>query len=120
MAKRDTRTPFQCLMYSGVPFSEEVRDFLVDTARLMSRRRAERQAFKSETCEGEVRTKFTPYFVSTSLHGVLFTADLECAEGKTTVRYLVTPRELRRRREGRWGPWLKVEPAHPRDNAANN
>jgi hypothetical protein len=107
-------------MYSGVPFSEEVRDFLVDTARLMSRERHERQPFKSETCEGEVRTKFTPYFVSTSLHGILFTAELECAEGQTTVRYLVTPRELKRKRQGRWGPWLKVEPTHPRDNAANN
>lgn len=118
--KRGRPAPFQCLMYSGVPFSEEVRDFLVDTARLMNRSRLERQPFKSAECEGEVRTKFTPYFVSTSLHGVLFTAELECAEGKTTVRYLVTPRELKRRREGRWGPWLRVEPAHPRDNAANN
>jgi hypothetical protein len=107
-------------MYSGVPFSEEVRDLLVDAARLMSRGRLERQPFKTDECEGEVRTKFTPYFVSTSLHGVLFTADLECAKGKTTVRYLVTPRELRRKRGGRWGPWLRVEPAHPRDNAANN
>jgi hypothetical protein len=110
-------------MYSGVPFSEEVRDFLVEAARRMSRERAERQPFRSDSCEGEVRTKFTPYFVSTSLHGILFTAELECAEGKTTVRYLVTPRELKRKQRGgggRWGPWLKAQPAHPRDNAANN
>jgi hypothetical protein len=107
-------------MYSGVPFSEEVRDFLVDAARRMSRARVERQPFKSDACEGVVRTKFTPFFVSTSLHGILFTAELECAEGKTTVRYLVTPRELKKKREGRWAPWLKVEPTHPRDNAANN
>ena len=113
---------FQCLMYSGVPFSEEVRDFLVEAARRMSRARSERQPFRSDSCEGEVRTNFTPYFVSSSLHGILFTAELECAEGKTTVRYLVTPRELKRKQRGggRWGPWLKAEPAHPRDNAANN
>ena len=113
---------FQCLMYSGVPFSEEVRDFLVEAARRMSRARAERQPFRSDSCEGEVRTNFTPYFVSTSLHGILFTAELECAEGKTTVRYLVAPRELKKKQRGggRWGPWLKAEPTHPRDNAANN
>ena len=111
---------FQCLMFSGVPFSEEVRDFLVDTARRMKRARRERQPFKSDTYEGEVRTKFTPYFVSTSLHGVLFTADLECAEGKTTVRFLVTPQELKKPSDARWGPWLKLARTHPRDNAASN
>jgi|GEM_PF-4157099 len=108
-------------MFSGLPFSEEVREFLLDVARRMNREGVERQPFKSETYEGEVRTKFTPFFVSSHLQGILFTADLECAEGRTTVRFLVTPRELRRKSDdARWGPWLKVERRHPRDNAANN
>ena len=111
---------FQCLMFSGVPFSSEVRDFLVEAARGMKRAGVECQPFKSEAYEGEIRTKFTPYFVSTSLHGILFTADLECEEGKTTVRFLVTPRELEKPGRGRWSQWLRVEPSHPRDNAANN
>lgn len=111
---------FQCLMYSGVPFSEEVRDFLVDTARHMKRNRLERQPFKADSFEGEIRTRFTPYFVSTSLSGILFTAELECEAGKTLVRYLMTPRELRKKGDGRWSPWLKVERTHPRDGAANN
>ncbi len=103
-----------------MPFSSEVRDFLVDTARRMKRARRERQPFKSETYEGEVRTKFTPYFVSTSLHGILFTADLECAEGGTTVRFLVTPEELKKPGDGKWTPWIRAARTHPRDNAANN
>ncbi|HZI19864.1 MAG TPA: hypothetical protein VEY09_14865 [Pyrinomonadaceae bacterium] len=97
-----------------------MREFLLDTARRMNRERAERQPFKSEKYEGEVRTKFTPFFVSSHLQGVLFTADLECTEGRTTVRFLVTPRELRKKSDAKWGPWLKVERRHPRDNAANN
>ncbi len=36
-------------MFSGLPFSEEVRDFLLDTARRMNRGRIERQPFKSPT-----------------------------------------------------------------------
>jgi hypothetical protein len=107
-------------MFSGLPFSEEVRDFLLDTARRMNRNRVERQPFKSETYQGEVRTKFTPFFVSTHLQGILFTADLECDEGKTMVRFLVTPHELKKKSDARWGPWLKVGRRHPRDNAANN
>ncbi len=108
-------------MYSGVPFSEEVRDLLVEAARRMSRGRVEFHHFKTDAYEGEVRTKFTPYFVSSSLSGILFTAELECAEGKTTVRYLVSPGELKKKGDGRWGPWLRVGKAkHPRDNAANN
>jgi hypothetical protein len=113
-------SPFHCLMFSGLPFSEEVREFLLDTARRMNRSRAERQPFKSETYEGEVRTKFTPFFVSSHLQGILFTAELECAEGRTSVRFLVTPRELRKKSDAKWGPWLKIERQHPRDNAANN
>lgn len=107
-------------MFSGLPFGEELRDFLLDTARLMKREGLERRRFKSDEYEGEVRTKFTPYFVSTSLQGLLFTAELECAEGKTSVRFLVTPRELKKRSDGRWSGWLRSERAHPRDNAANN
>ena len=109
-------------MYSGLPFSEEIRNFLVETARHMSRRKLKRQRFESETYAGEVRTQFTPYFVSTHLHGVMFTAELRCEEGATTVRYLVTPQELKRKKkiETRWSPWLKRERPHPRDNAANN
>ena len=116
----DLASAFQCLMYSGVPFSEEVRDFLVEAARRMSRARTERQPFRSDSCEGVVRTKFTPYFVSTSLSGILFTAELECEAGRTLVRYLMTPRELKKRGDGRWSPWLKIENTHPRDGAANN
>ncbi len=111
---------FQCLMFSGVPFSTEVRDFLIDTARQMKRAKRERQPFKSDSFEGELQTKFTPYFVSTSLSGILFTANLECAEGKTTVRFLVTPQELKKPSQGRWSDWLRFERKHPRDNAANN
>jgi hypothetical protein len=107
-------------MFSGLPFSEEVREFLLDTARRMNRERAECQPFKSETYEGEVRTKFTPFFVSSHLRGILFTADLECAGGRTIVRFLVTPSELRKRSDAKWGPWLKVGRRHARDNAANN
>jgi hypothetical protein len=107
-------------MFSGLPFSEEVREFLLDTARRMRRDRVERQPFKTETYEGEVRTNFTPFFVSTHLQGILFTAELECEEGKTCVRFLVTPRELKKKTDAKWGPWLKVERQHPRDNAANN
>lgn len=111
---------FQCLMYSGLPFSEEVRDFLVDAARRMKRGGVERQPFKSETYEGVISTRFTPYFVSSSLSGILFTAELECDAGKTLVRYLMTPHELKKKGDGRWSPWLKIERKHPRDNAANN
>ena len=112
---------FQCLMYSGVPFSEEVRELLVEAARRMSRARVECQPFKTDACEGEVRTKFTPYFVSSSLTGILFTAEVEGAEGKTVVRYLVSAEELKKRGGGRWGPWLRVGgKGHPRENAANN
>ena len=111
---------FHCLMYSGVPFSEEIRDFLMDAARHMSRHQIERQQFKSESFEGEVRTKFTPYFVTSSLHGILFTAEIECEAGKTLVRYLVTPQELEKPGDHKWTPWYKIELNHPRDNAVNN
>jgi len=111
---------FQCLMYSGLPFSEEIKNFLVDTARHMKRKRIERQSFKSDSYEGEIRTKFTPYFVSSSLHGIMFTAELECEEGRTVVRYLVTPKQLKKRAKSEWSPWYRVEASHPRDNAANN
>ncbi|OLE53582.1 MAG: hypothetical protein AUG51_11990 [Acidobacteria bacterium 13_1_20CM_3_53_8] len=111
---------FQCLMYSGVPFSEEIKNFLVDTARHMKRKRIERQPFKSDAYEGEIRTKFTPYFVSSSLHGIMFTAELECEEGRTIVRYLVTPEQLKKKSKSEWSPWYRIETSHPRDNAANN
>ena len=111
---------FQCLMYSGVAFSEEIKNFLVDTARRMKRKRIERQPFKSDAYEGEIRTKFTPYFVSSSLHGIMFTAELECEEGRTVVRYLVTPEQLKKKSKAEWSPWYRIETRSPRDNAANN
>ncbi len=111
---------FHCLMYSGVPFSEEIRNFLVDTARHMKRKRLKRQSFKFLSYEGEIRTRFTPYFVSSSLHGIMFTAELECEEGKTMVRYLVTPQELKKKGDRRWSQWYEIDMKHPRDNAANN
>ena len=111
---------FHCLMYSGVPFSEEIRDFLVDSARRMKRKRLKRQSFKSPSYEGEIRTRFTPYFVSSSLRGIMFTAELECEEGKTMVRYLVTPQELKKKDDRRWSQWYGIDLKHPRDNAANN
>lgn len=111
---------FHCLMFSGLPFSEEVREFLLDTARRMRRGGVERQPFKFETYEGEVRTKFTPFFVSTHLQGILFTAEVECEGGKTSVRFLVTPRELKKKTAAKWGPWLRAGGKHPRDNAVNN
>jgi hypothetical protein len=111
---------FLCLMNSGVPFSEELRDFLVDTARYMKRNKIERQRFKSESYEGEIRSKFTPYFISSGLSGVLFSAELECEEGKTTVRYLMTTKDLKKKADVKWSPWYKVEATHPRDNASNN
>jgi hypothetical protein len=107
-------------MYSGAPFSDEIKEFLIDTARHMSRNQIERQPFKSEAYEGEIRTKFTPYFVSTSLAGILFTANLECEAGTTLVRFLVTPRQLKKRVKGKWSPWYRITTTHPRDNAANN
>jgi hypothetical protein len=107
-------------MYSGVPFSEEIRDFLLDTARRMKRQRLNRQTFKSDSYEGEIQTQFTPYFIASSLHGILFTARLECEEGKTQVRYLVTPQELKKKSDRKWSPWYKIASRHPRDNAANN
>ena len=111
---------FHCLMYSGVPFSEEIRNFLVATARHMKRKRLKRQSFKALSYEGEIRTRFTPYFVSSSLHGIMFTAELECEEGKTMVRYLVTPQELKKKDDRRWSQWYEIDMKHPRDNAANN
>lgn len=107
-------------MFSGLPFPEEIREFLMDAARRMNRSRNERQKFKSGSYEGVVRTKFTPFFVSSHLQGILFTAELECEEGRTQVRFLMTPRELKRKGDGRWSPWYKIERSHPRDNAANN
>jgi hypothetical protein len=50
----------------------------------------------------------------------MFTAVLECEEGKTMVRYLVTPRELKKKGDRKWSPWYKVDVKHPRDNAGNN
>ena len=111
---------FHCLMTSGLPFSAEIRNFLVDTARRMNRQKLNRQRFKSDTYEGEIRTQFTPYFVSSFLHGIMFTAELECAEGATTVRFLVTPQELKQKSDPKWSPWYKLAAKHPRDNAANN
>ncbi len=107
-------------MTSGLPFSAEIRDLLVDTARRMKRQKLNRQRFKPDTYGGEIRTQFTPYFVSSFLHGIMFTAELECEEGATTALYLVTPQELKEQSDPKWSPWYKLTAMHPRENAANN
>ena len=111
---------FYCLMSSGLPFSEDIRNFLVDTARPMNRHKIERQPFKSDYYEGEIRTQFTHYFVTSSLYGIMFTAELECEEGKTMFRYLITAEELKKNGDRKWSSWYKIALNHPRDNAANN
>jgi hypothetical protein len=111
---------FLCLMTSGIPFPDDISDFLVNLAVKMKREKLEKQSFKSTTYEGEMRTKFTPYFIASAMSGILFTATLECEEGKTEVRFLVDTKNLRYRENYEWGDWQRVDNDHPANKASYN
>jgi hypothetical protein len=80
-------------MNSGRPFSSEVRDLLVMTAKQLVEENQDTRRIKSKFCEGIVKTEGVHASIGT-IAGQLFEGDLEIASGRTTVHYLVRTQDL--------------------------
>lgn len=112
---------FHCLMFSGIPFDKNIIDLLIDTARYMYQESKESFDFKTSAVEGKIVTQNKQYFLSSSVSGVKFEANIECEKGKTKVSFLVPKGFLESDLPSQWtGNWEEVFPNHPSSNAHLN
>lgn len=89
-----------CIMFTGRPITDDIRDALFIQAYLMLRTSTRSKRFKSReyNCEGVVTTEFERYaHVGTS--GYLFDAIVECEAGELKVQYLLRDQDLRQLEE---------------------
>lgn len=114
------QVPFNCLMFTGKPLTEDLRNYLYRLACAMMRDRNQRKTIKHDAAIGTVRNENQSARLG-SYSGETFFAEMETKHGKTTVRYLVSTRNHRKYAdELPRGTWISrteiISDSDPSDN----
>ena len=87
-----------CIMFSGQPIDDLVSNTLLRAAQQMYKERKDFLSIASDFMEGQITTEGRTVMFG-SAAGVAFDANVAWDGGTTTVKYLVTSRELADYRE---------------------
>lgn len=91
-----------CLLFSGIPLNDEIRNLLFYTAQEMFSDKVAYQEVKNLWCEGYLKTDWKVSGMGTS-YGTVFEAYLETNKGTTTVSFITTHEKIKRG-DGVWIP----------------
>ena len=86
---------FFCLMLSGMFLTDDIRNFLYDTALDMYLNTEDQHRFSNRHAEGVIQTDWVGSGMA-DVWGILFTAHIENDRGETQVTYIVGLKRLER------------------------
>lgn len=99
-----------CLMTSGQPLTDEIREVLFKTAQAMVKSGSKKRSFTRKTFEGQVTTK-NEYLSIGNITGMHFEAIVEWGRTRSRVSFLVRSLDL----DGAPAAWTTVRAALNRD-----
>lgn len=100
-----------CLMNSGLPLTNKLRDVLLINAYDMWENKRSVQKIKGKDYDGMIESNFNKPAIFVSMSGFIFDAILGIDKGETDVRFFVRTSELENfnLHSGKWIPGIIVE-----------
>lgn len=77
-----------CVMFRGLPLTDETRDLLVRVAQYMAAKKKDKIKIHEHYCEGKVTTQWQRKGIG-STYGTEFQATIEVEAGSTEVVYII-------------------------------